>query len=118
MNVKELISAMQNGAYDSNLKAVYLTDGAVDLQKPRYVEALNSFGELFGFDREVSIMSAPGRTEVCGNHTDHNNGVVIAAAVNLDIIAVVAKNDENVVRVISHGQYHSCKIKGAQNECC
>ena len=103
MNVKELISAMQNGAYDSNLKAVYLTDGAVDLQKPRYVEALNSFGELFGFDREVSIMSAPGRTEVCGNHTDHNNGVVIAAAVNLDIIAVVAKNDENVVRVISHG---------------
>ena len=37
MNVKELISAMQNGAYDSNLKAVYLTDGAVDFQKPRYV---------------------------------------------------------------------------------
>ena len=103
MNVKELISAMQNGAYDSNLKAVYLTDGAVDLQKPRYVEALNSFGELFGFDREVSIMSAPGRTEVCGNHTDHNNGKVLAASINLDAIAVVSKNDDNIIRVKSKG---------------
>ena len=103
MNVKELISAMQKGAYDSNLKAVYLTDGAVDFQKPRYVEALNSFGELFGFDREVSIMSAPGRTEVCGNHTDHNNGKVLAASINLDAIAVVSKNDDNIIRVKSKG---------------
>ena len=85
------------------MKAVYVTDKAVDEQKPRYVETLNDFGELFGYDREVNIMSAPGRTEVCGNHTDHNNGKVLAASINLDAIAVVSKNDDNIIRVKSKG---------------
>ena len=103
MKVKELINAVNSGACDSSLKAVYVTDEGVLKQKPRYVEALNTFGELFGFDREVSIMSAPGRTEICGNHTDHNNGKVLAASVNLDAIAVVSKNDDGIVRVKSKG---------------
>lgn len=103
MNVKELISAIESGKMDENLKAVYVTDEAVENQKPRYIETLNAFGELFSFDREVSIMSAPGRTEVCGNHTDHNNGKVLAASINLDAIAVVSKNDDNIIRVKSKG---------------
>lgn len=103
MNVKELINAIGEGRFDNNLKAVYVSDSAVDEQKPRYIELLNAFGELFGYDREVSIMSAPGRTEVCGNHTDHNNGKVLAASINLDAIAVVSKNDENTIRVKSAG---------------
>lgn len=103
MNVNELISAIKAGTYDENLKAVYVTDEAVESQKPRYVETLNDFGELFGYDREVNIMSAPGRTEVCGNHTDHNNGKVLAASINLDAIAVVSKNDDNIIRVKSKG---------------
>lgn len=103
MNVNELIAAINDGTYDENLKAVYVTDKAVEEQKPRYVETLNDFGELFGYDREVSIMSAPGRTEVCGNHTDHNNGKVLAASINLDAIAVVSKNDDNTIRVKSKG---------------
>ncbi|WP_455493800.1 galactokinase [Eubacterium sp.] len=103
MNVNELIAAINNGTYDENLKAVYVTDKAVEEQKPRYVETLNDFGELFGYDREVNIMSAPGRTEVCGNHTDHNNGKVLAASINLDAIAVVSKNDDNTIRVKSKG---------------
>ena len=103
MNVNELIAAINDGAYDENLKAVYVTDKAVEEQKPRYVETLNDFGELFGYDREVNIMSAPGRTEVCGNHTDHNNGKVLAASINLDAIAVVSKNDDNIIRVKSKG---------------
>lgn len=103
MKVKELIAAIENGSYDSNLKAVYVTDSAVELQKPRYIETLNDFGELFGYDRDVNIMSAPGRTEVCGNHTDHNNGKVLAASINLDAIAVVSKNDDNTIRVKSKG---------------
>ena len=101
MNVNELIAAINDGTYDENLKAVYVTDEAVQSQKPRYVETLNDFGELFGYDREVNIMSAPGRTEVCGNHTDHNNGKVLAASINLDAIAVVSKNDDNIIRVKS-----------------
>lgn len=103
MNVIELISAIEAGQLDENLKAVYVNDTAVEEQKPRYVELLKSFGELFGYDRDVEIMSAPGRTEVCGNHTDHNNGKVLAASINLDAIAVVSKNDDNIIRVKSAG---------------
>ncbi|MBE6720367.1 MAG: galactokinase [Ruminococcaceae bacterium] len=103
MKVKELIAAIENGRFDENLKAVYVTDGFVSEQKPRYTRTLSEFGELFGFDREVSIMSAPGRTEVCGNHTDHNNGKVLAASINLDAIAVVSENNEGVIRVKSKG---------------
>lgn len=103
MNVNELINAIKNGECDDCLKAVYVSDNAVCKQKPRYVETLNTFGELFGYDREVSIMSAPGRTEICGNHTDHNNGKVLAASINLDAIAVVSKNNDGIVRVKSKG---------------
>ena len=103
MKVKELINAIESNKFDNELKAVYVSDSAVAAQKPRYAEALNSFGELFGFEREVCVMSAPGRTEVCGNHTDHNNGKVLAASINLDAIAIVSKNDDGIVRVKSKG---------------
>ena len=103
MKVKELIDAINNNEYDGSLKAVYVSDAAVEEQKPRYIETLNTFGELFGYERDVCIMSAPGRTEVCGNHTDHNNGKVLAASINLDAIAVVSKNDDMTIRVKSKG---------------
>lgn len=103
MKPQEYIAAIQAGVMDEKLKAVYVTDYAVEAQKPRYVRLLNEFIKLFGEDRDVIITSAPGRTEVCGNHTDHNNGKVLAASVNLDAVAVAAKNDEGVVRVKSDG---------------
>lgn len=103
MTAKDLIKAIDNGVYDENLRKVYVSDEAVRKQKPRYKEAVSGFAELFGYDREISIISAPGRTEVCGNHTDHNHGKVLAAAINLDAIAVVSKNDDNIVRVKSKG---------------
>lgn len=103
MKVKEMIAAINDGTFDENLKRVYVLDNEVEKQKPRYVETLEDFGELFGWDREVNVISAPGRTEVCGNHTDHNNGKVLAASINLDAIAVVSPNGEDVVRVKSKG---------------
>ncbi len=103
MVAKELIKAIENGEFDSNLKAVYVTDEAVEKQKPRYIEAISDFAELFGQDRDISVISAPGRTEVCGNHTDHNHGKVLAAAINLDAIAVVSKNADGVIHVKSKG---------------
>lgn len=103
MKVKEMIASIEAGKFDENLQKVYVTAQAVEEQKPRYIETLNTFGDLFGWDREVSIMSAPGRTEVCGNHTDHNNGKVLAASINLDAIAVVSKNEDNIIRVKSKG---------------
>ncbi len=75
----------------------------IEAQKARYIRIVTSFEELFGADREAEIFSAPGRTEVGGNHTDHNHGKVLAASVNLDAVAVASKNDENIVRVKSEG---------------
>ena len=103
MKPKEYIAAIEAGEMDEKLKAVYVTDSAVEAQKPRYIRLINEFIKLFGEDRDVIITSAPGRTEVCGNHTDHNNGKVLAASVNLDAVAVASKNDEDVVRVKSDG---------------
>ena len=95
---------LSSGAHAARLAALYCcAPDETPAQAARYEAVLNGLDATFGPHAEAGLYSAPGRTEIGGNHTDHNNGVVIAAAVNLDIIAVVAKNDENVVRVISHG---------------
>lgn len=73
------------------------------IQVERYLGLLDRFLELYPARQEVNFYSAPGRTEVGGNHTDHNAGRVLAAAVDLDIIAVAAPNHEGVVRVHSEG---------------
>ncbi len=101
---EELLQKIEAGAYDETFCALYCTDAAgAQKQRVRYTAAIRRFNELYGAGREVRLYSAPGRTEIGGNHTDHNNGVVMAAAVNLDVIAVVAQNGEEVVRVKSHG---------------
>lgn len=103
MNTKELKGNLLEGKLDSQLRTVYVTDDAVAVQRQRYAQAAESFGEIFGADREVSVLSAPGRTEVCGNHTDHNHGRVLAASINLDAVAIASPNGENVIRVKSEG---------------
>ena len=72
-------------------------------QRERYQKALDRFFEIFKGADEVNIFSAPGRTEIGGNHTDHQRGCALAAAVDLDIIAVVSFNDGGVIRVYSEG---------------
>lgn len=91
MKPQEMILALSKGEFDAQLKAVYVTDSAVELQRARYIDLVNEFVRVFDDERDVIITSAPGRTEVCGNHTDHNNGKVLAASINLDAIAVCAK---------------------------
>ncbi|MBR2953377.1 MAG: galactokinase [Clostridia bacterium] len=101
--IQMLKDAIMNGEYDARFKRVYVTDEAVKAQHERYVSLANDFAEIFSEDREARLFSAPGRTEVGGNHTDHNHGRVLAAGINLDAIAVASKNDENIVRVKSRG---------------
>lgn len=101
--IQMLKDAIMNGEYDARFKRVYVTDEAVKEQHERYVSLANDFAEIFSEDREARLFSAPGRTEVGGNHTDHNHGRVLAAGINLDAIAVASKNDENIVRVKSRG---------------
>ena len=71
-------------------------------QTGRYERLLSAFTQKFGKD-EAALFSSPGRTEIGGNHTDHNYGRVLAGAVNLDNIAVAAPNGLNIVRIVSEG---------------
>jgi galactokinase len=71
-------------------------------QADRYAGLMNEFNSTFSND-DVELFSSPGRTEIGGNHTDHNYGRVLAGAVNLDNIAVAAKNGTNVIRIKSVG---------------
>ena len=87
MNVNELLKYIDEGKLDNALSCLYCEE-QLPYQKARYAEAVNEFASLYGSDREVSIFSVPGRSEISGNHTDHQRGCVIAAAIDLDIIAV------------------------------
>ncbi len=91
---------IQSGALNDIFTRLY---GSPEKAVPRYIECIEGFERHFGEGREVMILSAPGRSEIGGNHTDHNNGKVLAAAVNLDMIAVAAKSDRPVCRVITKG---------------
>ena len=71
-------------------------------QSARYAALAQAFEAHFGRAPEKFI-SAPGRTEVVGNHTDHNHGRVLAGSVNLDTLAAVAENGTSVVRLYSEG---------------
>ena len=64
---------------------------------------MTAFAEHFGSIGEHRFFSAPGRTEICGNHTDHNHGKVFAASVNLDVIAVVEPTEDDKIVIKSEG---------------
>ena len=83
------------------IKELYGEENEIS-QIERYKKAVDKFKELYG-ESEYRIFSASGRTEVGGNHTDHNLGKVLAAGVSLDVIAVVKKTDDNIIEVKSEG---------------
>ncbi len=72
-------------------------------QAKRMIAAVEEFEKLYGADRDVALFSVPGRSEILGNHTDHNRGCVLAGAIDRDIIAVAAKNSDGVIRFQSEG---------------
>ena len=102
MNISELKAKINAGELDAKFAELYGANAA-EMQKARYLSACDRFSEYFPDDSEVSVFSAPGRTEICGNHTDHQHGCVLAAAVDLDVIGIVAFNDSNVIRIRSEG---------------
>jgi galactokinase len=101
-NISSTKTGIANGSFDEALKRVYGTaNNAYD--RERYTFLCDFFSEKFGDADDIRFFSAPGRTEVCGNHTDHNHGRVLAAAINLDAVACVAKTDDNFIKVYSKG---------------
>ncbi len=90
---------LKNNKYNDLLNDIYVDESLLDYHQARYIKAIEKYIDLYG-DKEIEIYSAPGRSEVGGNHTDHQHGCVLAAAVNLDAIAVVGKV-ENTIKVLS-----------------
>ena len=90
-----------------NFTDIYIDPVSVRKQPERYTKAVQIFEENFGSCEEIRIYSAPGRTEIGGNHTDHQHGEVLAASINRDAIAVVKKTSDGIVRIISG----NCKLK-------
>ncbi len=103
MNICALKEKFLTGELDSVLSGELGVPAArIISERSRYASAADEFEKLYG-DGEVSVYSVGGRSEISGNHTDHNYGRVIAAAVNLDILAVVKASDDGVIRIKSAG---------------
>lgn len=97
--IKEYI---QKGLLDERLTYIY-GKNSVELQRDRYLKAIDSFISLYGEQENSNLYSVSGRSELSGNHTDHNCGCVIAASVSLDIIAVAAASSDSRILLKSEG---------------
>lgn len=101
MELLHIKQKIQAGGLDETLGFLY-GDAAVPAQRKRYLDALDAFAQLYG-GGDVQVLSVPGRSEVGGNHTDHNHGRVLACAVDLDVIAVAGKAGNSRIRLRSEG---------------
>ena len=101
---------LTKGAHAARLAALYCcTPDETPAQAARYAAVLDGLETTFGAHTEAGLYSAPGRTEIGGNHTDHQHGRVLAGSVNIDMIAAAAPNSLNQLRVQSEG-YDLCVI--------
>lgn len=104
-----VIKDIQNDVYNKILNDVYVDSSLIPHQKERYIQAIEKFISLYG-DKDIEVYSTPGRSEVCGNHTDHQHGEVLAAAINLDIIAIVAYHDSHIKILSDDYDIHAIEI--------
>lgn len=100
MNIAQIKEKILSDGYLKDFSMLY-TD--VEAAKKRYLAALDEFEDLYGDRDNIRLFSAPGRTEVGGNHTDHQHGMVLAGSVDLDVIAIVSDNGSDTVRIKSAG---------------
>lgn len=100
MRTDLLVEKLQKGEMDDKLLDIYVDSKQLNYQRERYINAIKRFEKLYSYG-DVTIFSAPGRSEVGGNHTDHQHGKVLAASINLDTIGVVKVTDDNVIRIVS-----------------
>lgn len=98
----QLIEQIDNGKFNSVFSQLYGKE-QISQQRQRYIEAIQSFTELFGEKDNLRVFSAPGRTEIGGNHTDHNHGRILAGSVSIDVIAIVSQNESGIIRIKSKG---------------
>ena len=104
--ISSLKERIKSGAFSARFLEIYIDPKKAQAQPARYTEALTEYARIFAAgneDAEVELFSAPGRSEIGGNHTDHQHGNVLAASINDDAIAVAGKNGDNTVRILSKG---------------
>ena len=101
MEPNTLEMRLSRGELDATLKTLYGA-GGMQAARERCAQVLERFRQTFDCPAEA-LFSAPGRTELGGNHTDHQHGRVLAAAVDLDILAAAAPNQSGMIRVQSQG---------------
>ena len=95
---------LSDGVHAARLASLYCCSPAETASEAaRYTAVLDGLEKTFGSHAEAGLYSAPGRTEIGGNHTDHQHGRVLAGSVNIDMIAAAAPNDKNQLRVQSEG---------------
>lgn len=107
MNLLETKYALENKGQEI-LEKLYTKEGVKNNLK-RYEDVLQGFVREFG-KKDVKLFSSPGRTEISGNHTDHNNGKVLGGSINLDCIAAATNNGSNVVNIVSESFSQKFKI--------
>lgn len=101
-SIEETKRALAAGEYNDKLMYLYCCDESdVNEYAERYIDVIDSFTETFGECSDIALFSAPGRTEIGGNHTDHQHGCVLAGSVNLDVISAARPNGTNTVRIQS-----------------
>ena len=96
MNYIELKEYIRSNQIDEILSKI-ICSNELEEEKSRYLSLLDEAHELYG-DGDYHIISSPGRSEIGGNHTDHQHGHVLAASLNIDNIAIVKVNNDNIVR--------------------
>ncbi len=118
--ISSVLNLLAGDSLDESLGAVYCCKSeAVAEPKKRIKDAINAYMAAFSADEscEIAAFSAPGRTELGGNHTDHQRGCVLAAGVNMDMLAVAAKNGTDKILIRSEG-YSQLEIDTRELEVC
>ena len=115
MNSTQLIELFSSKEIDEKILDIYKDDSLTDINKDRYISTIQRFVSLYQ-DGDLMLFSAPGRSEVMGNHTDHQHGEVLAAGINLDAIAVVKKRDDNLIKIVSGDYPEMCLDASKEND--
>lgn len=108
LNYDNAIKALNNNETLKHIEYIYGIDNA-KRESGRYISLVEKHRELFNSGNKLFIVSAPGRIELIGNHTDHNNGKVLTAAINRDSLACVSKRSDNIISIHSKG-YEAFKV--------
>lgn len=104
MKKEKLLSSLRTPEFRSLLtERLGIDPDECDSEIARIERAITGYDEMFGGDRDLRVFSVGGRSEISGNHTDHNGGKAITAAVNISVIAVAAARDDGTIRIKSEG---------------